>query len=104
VLVPEMRRTASEAAIELEEFMAYPGLAPCSGELARLMRELTGDAEPGKVSYGTEAGLFAAQGIPSLVCGPGHMSVAHKPDEHIELSQLAACERMLEGLVAHASR
>jgi acetylornithine deacetylase len=104
VLVPEMRQTAPEASIELEEFMAYPGLVPCSGELARLMRELTGDAEPKKVSYGTEAGLFAAAGIPALVCGPGHMSVAHKPDEHIELSQLAACDRMLERLVAGASR
>jgi acetylornithine deacetylase len=103
-LLPEMRRVAPEAAIELEEFMAYPGLAPCGGELAALMRELTGDDRPGKVSYGTEAGLFAAAGIPSIVCGPGDMSVAHKPDEHIELSQLAACDRLLEALIARSTR
>lgn len=103
-LLPEMRRIAPEAAIELEEFMAYPGLAPAAGEIVSLLRSLTGDGAPGKVSYGTEAGLFAALGIPSVVCGPGHMSVAHKPDEHIEVAQLAACDRLLEGLVAHAAR
>ncbi|HMR31158.1 MAG TPA: acetylornithine deacetylase [Geminicoccaceae bacterium] len=103
VLLPEMRRTAPEAAIELEEFMAYPGLAPAGGALASLLRDLTGDHTPGKVSYGTEAGLFAASGIPAIICGPGHMSVAHKPDEHIELSQLAACDRLLERLVARAA-
>ena len=102
VLLPEMRETAPEAAIELEEFMAYPGLAPAAGELGRLMRDLTGDDRPGKVSYGTEAGLFAAAGIPAIVCGPGHMSVAHKPDEHIELSELAACDRLLERLIARS--
>ncbi len=104
VLLPEMRRIAPEAAIELEQFMAYPGLAPTGGALAALMHDLTGDAMPGKVSYGTEAGLFAASGIPSIICGPGHMSVAHKPDEHVELSQLAACDRMLERLVARAAQ
>ena len=103
-LLPEMRRIAPAAAIELDEFMAYPGLAPASGEVVSLLRSLTADTAPGKVSYGTEAGLFAALGIPSVVCGPGHMSVAHRPDEHVEITQLAACDRLLEGLVAHAAR
>jgi acetylornithine deacetylase len=102
-LLPPMRRVAPEAAIELEESLYYPGLAPAPGELATLLRALTGDRHPGKVSYGTEAGLYARAGIPALICGPGHMSVAHKPDEHVELAQLAACDTLLGRLIAWAS-
>lgn len=101
-LLPEMRKTAPEAAIELETFLFYPGLAPAAGPFAELLRELTGDRAPGKVSYGTEGGLYAAAGIATLICGPGHMSVAHKPDEHIELAQLAACDALLDRLIAWA--
>jgi acetylornithine deacetylase len=102
VLLPEMRAVAPEAAILFEEFLYYPGMAPPSRDFAELMRALTGDTTPGKVSYGTEGGLFAAAGIPTLICGPGHMSVAHKPDEHVELSQLAACDALLERLIGWA--
>jgi acetylornithine deacetylase len=102
-LLPEMRAVASEAAITFEEFLHYPGLAPASGPFAAFCRDLTGDESPGKVSYGTEAGLFAASGVPSILCGPGHMSVAHKPDEYVELAQLSACDRMLARLIASAA-
>ena len=103
VLLPEMRRIAAEVAITFEEFLHYPGMAPPAEPFARLMRELTGDAAPGKVSYGTEGGLFAAAGIPTLICGPGHMSVAHKPDEYVELTQLAACDALLAKLIDWAA-
>jgi acetylornithine deacetylase len=102
VLLPEMRAVAPEAAIAFGEFLHYPGMAPPSGEFAELMRALTGDTAPGKVSYGTEGGLFSAAGIPTLICGPGHMSVAHKPDEHVELTQLAACDALLAKLIGWA--
>ncbi len=103
VLLPEMRTVAPEAAILFEEFLHYPGMAPPTGPFAELMRELTGDTTPGKVSYGTEGGLFAAAGVPTLICGPGHMSVAHKPDEYVELTQLAACDTLLAKLIGWAA-
>jgi len=33
-----------------------------------------------------------------VVCGPGSIEQAHKPDEYLELSQLDACLGMLERL------
>ena len=64
----------------------------------RLAQDLARDATVGKVSYGTEAGLFRKLGIPTVICGPGDIAQAHTPDEYIELAQLARCERFLERL------
>ena len=33
-----------------------------------------------------------------LICGPGSIEVAHKADEYVELTQLHACDAMLEKL------
>jgi acetylornithine deacetylase len=54
-----------------------------------------------KVAFGTEAGYFAGHlGVPTVVCGPGSMEgQGHKPDEYIEVSQLAACDIMFDRLL-----
>ncbi len=49
---------------------------------------------------GTEAGLYEAAGIPSIVCGPGDIAQAHTADEWIVASQLAACDSFLARLGA----
>ena len=63
------------------------------------MRALTADQDRRKVAYGTEAGLFARAGIPSVVCGPGDIQQAHKANEFVSLDQLSACEAFLRKLV-----
>ena len=61
-----------------------------------LMRSLLGgDPEVGVVAYGTEAGLYQTAGIPSVVWGPGDIGVAHRPDEYVEVADLAACLSIL---------
>lgn len=67
------------------------------------MRALTADQDKRKVAYGTEAGLFERAGIPSVVCGPGNIEQAHKPNEYVELSQLAACEQFLRKFIRSMS-
>ncbi len=47
------------------------------------------------VSFGTEAGLFNRLNFQTIVCGPGSIKQAHKPNEFIELSQLKKCEKFL---------
>ena len=49
-------------------------------------------------SFGTEAGLFQRAGMPTVICGPGHIAQAHQPDEYVSLAQLAAGERFLLGV------
>ena len=67
------------------------------------MRALTADQDKRKVAYGTEAGLFERAGIPSVVCGPGNIEQAHKPNEYVELAQLAACEQFLRKFIRSMS-
>jgi acetylornithine deacetylase len=62
------------------------------------VRALTGDRETRKVAYGTEAGLFQQIGIPTIVCGPGDIGNAHKPNEFVTLSQMERCEQFLRKL------
>jgi acetylornithine deacetylase len=59
------------------------------------------DTGPSSVAFGTDAGLFAHAGIPSLVLGPGSINQAHTKDEYVEVDQLermaAVYEQILEG-------
>jgi len=50
------------------------------------------------VAFGTEAGLFQGLGLSAVVCGPGSIEQAHKPDEYVSLDQMRACLDMLEAL------
>ncbi len=80
---------------------AYPALPPSTDTaLVQQLERLTGKASIASVSYGTEAGCFQAAGIPSIICGPGSITRAHRPDEYIEAQELAACLLFLSQLGA----
>ena len=103
------RQTWPSVKIEIDRYNAYPGLqidanAPVVS-LAQSLAQTTGTTTgTTKVAFGTEAGYFDALGIPTVVCGPGSMvGQGHRPDEFIELSQLAACDAMMNRLLAHLS-
>lgn len=87
-----------DARIEVEEVNAYPGLdMPVDGAFVAEARELAGETGLTKVAFGTEAGYFHGLGIPTVVCGPGSMEgQGHKPDEYVEVDQLAACDAMMD--------
>jgi acetylornithine deacetylase len=38
-----------------------------------------------------------------VVCGPGNIAVAHKPDEYVSEEQMALCDAMLDKLVERLS-
>ena len=85
--------------IRWTETSNYPALAPASDPaLAELLVQLTGKQALQSVSYGTEAGLYAEAGIPAIICGPGSIARAHKPDEFILDSELAECLQMMRAL------
>lgn len=91
--------TADGYGVTWEELSSYPALSlPRTAPLAVLLRELTGREPLAAVSYGTEAGLFQQAGIDAIICGPGEIDRAHKPDEYICTEELSACETLLEGL------
>lgn len=103
-LLPEMQAVFPEAGFtweELAEILSLDGADDT--EIAGLAKTLAGVQEAGKISFGTEAGLYARAGIPTVVCGPGNIEQAHKPNEYISLSQVAHCETFIEKLVAELS-
>ena len=102
----EMRALAPEAGIELRRLSAYPALSASpalaasrtTGALALLPTDCDRDAIA--VDFGTEAGLYHERlGVAVIVCGPGDMARAHRADEYIELGELAAAQRFLDGMV-----
>lgn len=99
-LLPRMRAVHPDAAILTETIGEVAGLEPMSqSEAVALVRALTGNTDPTEcVAFSTEAGLFQELGIDTVVCGPGSIDQAHKPDEFVALDQLSACLEMMEGL------
>ncbi|MEQ1863574.1 MAG: acetylornithine deacetylase [Micropepsaceae bacterium] len=99
-VLPPLKKIAAEADIVTAPRSRVPPLLPardCPAEA--LARQLTGRNSSEAVSYGTEAGLFQEAGIPSVVCGPGNILQAHKPNEFIKLSQVEACTAFMRRLI-----
>jgi len=100
VLLPAMRAIYENADITTQVIGEVEGLEPVEGSQAyRIVSELTGRNTADVVSFGTEAGLFQNAGISTVVCGPGSIEQAHKPDEFVALDQLQACLDMQEKLL-----
>ena len=103
LLAPVKARAEALAAegflVEWTPMSAYPALSLAQdAALAALLSELTGEAPLAAVSFGTEAGLYQAAGFDAIICGPGNIDRAHKPDEYVLASELTACQRMIEAL------
>ena len=98
-ILPEMRAVFADARIDWEEISIIPDLATSDKELIGLAQELSETTDTACVSFGTEGGLFEGIGIPSVVCGPGYINQAHKPNEFIEIEQVQQCEAFLDKLV-----
>ena len=99
-VLPAMRRTTAEAEIKTEVFASAPPLSPAMDPAAHdLVLSLLKEDAASIVSFTTEAGLFQQAGMSAIVCGPGSIEQAHKPDEFVERAQLEACSRLLRSLV-----
>jgi acetylornithine deacetylase len=97
-LTEEMRQTDPLASINTVTEGAVVGLQhDADSPAVRLVSDLVG-GEGEMVSFGTEAGLYQVAGIPAVVCGPGDIDAAHRPNEYIDIDQLARCLDFLEAL------
>ena len=100
VILPEMHRTDPGTGISFETKAEIPGLNTAENEeVTRLAQALSRSKSTSKVAYATEGGLFQQSGIPAIICGPGSIEQAHKPDEYVTLEQVALCESFMERLL-----
>lgn len=103
-LLPQLRTGAPDASIETTPLFVVPALAPDRQAAAeRIVLKLTGRNRAYSVAFGSEAGIFQKAGIPTVICGPGSIEQAHRPDEFIEVSQISECLAFFELLAGWAS-
>lgn len=106
-LEPTMRLKNPDCGIDFTELFGYPALftAPDAPVVAFVRSLLECDRAVEQISFGSEAGLFSRRiGIPAVVCGPGSILQAHRPDEYVSIEQLETCRTMLRRLVGSLSR
>ena len=93
-------RSAEQAAAHLREvFAGYdvaitdsaPGARPGLGHPAAALLAAVGGEPRAKLGW-TDVARFAALGLPAVNYGPGDPELAHSPDEHVNVAQIAECE------------
>ena len=99
---PAMHAVHPDTGFDFEVIASMPGMSlDPDHQLTALVKQLTGSNSTGKVSYGTEGGCYQNAGIPTIICGPGHVAQAHQPDEWIAQDQLDLCDAFIRRLADH---
>ena len=98
-------RSAEQAAAHVREvFAGYdvaitdsaPGARPGLGHpAAATLLAAVGGVPRAKLGW-TAVARFAALGLPAVNYGPGDPELAHSPDEHVDVAQIAECEASME--------
>jgi len=89
VLLPEFRKQNENVNIEVEEMgRGEPMTTPAGAEIEVLALELTGGSSSSAAPYYTEGAIYNEAGIPTVICGPGEIDQAHRPNEFITGEQM----------------
>jgi acetylornithine deacetylase len=103
-LLPQMRNVAAESSIAFETMSQNPGLHNAETDaIVGHVERLAAGGRGGKVAFGSEAGQFQRAGFAAVICGPGSIGDAHKPDEFITFDQLRKGEAFISRVVEEAS-
>ena len=103
-ILPRMHTVSRDTGVHTTPLARVAPLLPTDGSPAEtLVMALAETNATHTVAYGTEAGFFQEIGIPAVICGPGDIAQAHRPDEFIALDQVADCEIFLRRLIDHAA-
>ncbi|HAL56296.1 MAG TPA: acetylornithine deacetylase [Bacteroidetes bacterium] len=73
---------------------------PAVQKLSQCVRECVGASSIEVAPYGTDAGVYAAIGIPCVVFGPGNIAQAHTDSEYVELSQIEQAVQIIERFIS----
>lgn len=105
-VLPEMLQQFVDCNITFTTAAVLPAFGAASATeglddgTAAVLARMNRTGQPlGYVGFGTEASWFQDAGIPTVICGPGSIDQAHKPNEFIALSQIAQCEAFIRSLM-----
>jgi len=97
-----LKREGAETGVMVHPIAQVPPLRREEDGVAEHFAAMLSDVAtlPGAVSYGAEAGQFQMAGVSTVICGPGSIMQAHRPDEYIEVAQIEAGARFMSRLIA----
>lgn len=100
-LNPRLRAAGGAGCFAENDVWAYlpPLVATPGSDAETLAKMLANRNDTTVVGFGTEGGHFQSIDFPTVVCGPGDIAQAHKPDEFITESQLDACAGFMKRLL-----
>jgi acetylornithine deacetylase len=107
-LVSRVREAVTPALRDERWSLEMPGDSPpfLLGADRPVYRDLTrmlGQREEASIAFATDAGWLQTAGFDCVVCGPGDIAVAHKPNESLSVAEFHAADAFLERLVHHAT-
>jgi acetylornithine deacetylase len=73
---------------------------PVVTALTEALTDLAADPAPRGMTYASDAGHFASASVPVVIFGPGSMTTAHLPDEHVAEEQLLLATKALALAIA----
>lgn len=103
-VLPNMQSIQSDCGISTEITAAAPAFLMTESPAMALLASLGTPPTEKHAPYVAEAGQFQAAGFPTVVCGPGSIDQAHKPNEFIALDQIDQGEQLLRKLISRLSQ
>ncbi len=105
MITKEMHKISPKTNITFAEKINYPGLNISETiNPVKQVKDILNVSKHKKVIFGTEGGLFKKKlNIPTIVCGPGSIDQAHKPDEYIAIEQLEKGGKFIDKLISSYS-
>jgi acetylornithine deacetylase len=95
----------SEFKLDTQELARVPAFcAPEDSQAVALLRSCGIVGVAAGVPYGAEAGQYSDAGVDTVICGPGSIEQAHRPDEFIAIAQMDACNRFMGRLAQWAQQ
>ncbi len=102
-ILPNMMRISDQCSVSTKVTASAPAFLMSESPAMALLSSLGVEEADRYAPYVAEAGQFQGAGFPTVICGPGSIDQAHKPNEFIDLSQVNEGEAFLRRLIAHLS-
>ena len=102
-ILPNMVQISDQCSVATEVTASAPAFLMTESPALALLSSLGIAAAEHHAPYVAEAGQFQAADFPTVICGPGSIDQAHKPNEFIELEQIDQGEAFLRRLIKRLS-
>lgn len=102
--IPKLISNGQKTEITTQQIAEIPALEESKeSKISTLALKLAKKNKVYHVSYGSEAGFFRKSGLDTVLCGPGNISEAHRPNEFITNEQINECIFFMRNLYSQLS-